>query len=99
MNPFSRIPLCGLISEYQNAEPRGLRNVRSLLVNRIKLQGFIVYDHLQAWPAALADLERWVAEVRIKYRESVAEGLRNAPAAFIGMLSGKNFGKQIVKLA
>jgi NADPH-dependent curcumin reductase len=99
MNPFSRIPLCGLISEYQNAEPRGLRNVRSLLVNRIKLQGFIVYDHLQAWPAALADLERWVAEGRIKYRESVAEGLRNAPAAFIAMLSGKNLGKQIVKLA
>jgi NADPH-dependent curcumin reductase len=99
MNPFSRIPLCGLISDYQNAEPRGLRNVRSLLVNRIKLQGFIVSDHLDRWPAALAELERWVAEGRIKYRETVAEGLRNAPAAFIGLLSGKNLGKQIVKLA
>jgi len=99
MNPFSRIPFCGSISEYQRPEPRGLRNIRSLLVNRIKLQGFIVWDHLNGWPAALADLERWVAEGRIKYRETIAEGLRNAPAAFIGMLSGKNVGKQVVKLA
>jgi len=99
MNAFSRIPLCGLISEYQHPEPRGLKNVRSLLVNRIKLQGFIVSDHLQRWPAALADLLRWVAEGKIKYRETVAEGLRNAPAAFIGMLSGKNLGKQVVKLS
>jgi len=99
MNAFSRIPLCRLISEYQHAEPRGLRNVRSLLVNRIKLQGFIVSDHLQRWPAALADLSRWVSEGKIKYRETVAEGLRNAPAAFIGMLSGKNLGKQVVKLS
>jgi NADPH-dependent curcumin reductase CurA len=99
MNPFSRIPLCGLISEYERPEPRGLRNVRSLLVNRIKLQGFLASDHLQRWPAALADLARWVSEGRIKYRETVAEGLRNAPAAFIGMLSGKNLGKQVVKLS
>ena len=99
MNPFSRIPLCGLISEYQRPEPRGLRNVRSLLVNRIKLQGFIVSDHLQRWPAALADLTKWVSEGRIKHRETVAEGLPNAPAAFIGMLSGKNLCKQVVKLS
>ena len=99
MNPFSRIPLCGLVSEYQRPETRGLRNVRSLLVNRIKLQGFLASDQLQRWPAALADLARWVAEGKIKYRETVAEGLRNAPAAFIGMLSGKNLGKQVVKLS
>jgi NADPH-dependent curcumin reductase CurA len=99
MNAFSRIPLCGLISEYQRPEPRGLKNVRSLLVNRIKLQGFIVSDHLQRWPAALADLARWVSEGRIKYRETVAEGLRSAPAAFIGMLAGRNLGKQVVKLS
>jgi len=98
MNAFSRIPLCGLISEYQYPEPRGLRNVRSFLINRIKLQGFLVSDNLHRWPAALADLGRWVSEGRIKYRETVAEGLRNAPAAFIGMLSGKNLGKQVVKL-
>jgi NADPH-dependent curcumin reductase CurA len=98
MNVFSRIPLCGLISEYQYPEPRGLRNVRSLLINRIKLQGFLVSDNLHRWPAALADLARWVSEGRMKYRETVAEGLRNAPAAFIGMLSGKNLGKQVVKL-
>ena len=98
MNVASRIPLCGLVSDYQRGEPRGLKNVRSLLVNRTKLQGFLVSDHLQRWPAAIAELTQWVKEGRIKYRETVAQGLRSAPAAFIGMLSGKNLGKQIVKL-
>jgi NADPH-dependent curcumin reductase CurA len=98
VNPFSRIPLCGLISQYNVTEPYGLKNVSSLLVNRVKLQGFIVSDHLPRWPAALEDLAQWVVDGRIKYRETVAEGLAAAPAAFIGMLSGRNFGKQLVKL-
>jgi NADPH-dependent curcumin reductase CurA len=98
LNPFARIPLCGLISQYNATEPYGLKNVGALLVNRVKLQGFIVSDHLPRWKAALADLGQWFAEGKIKYRETVAEGLRNAPTAFIGMLEGKNFGKQLVKL-
>jgi NADPH-dependent curcumin reductase CurA len=98
LNPFARIPLCGLISQYNAAEPYAMKNAGALLVNRVKLQGFIVSDHLPRWPAALADLAQWLSEGKIKYRETVAEGLRSAPAAFIGMLAGKNFGKQIVKL-
>lgn len=98
VNAFARIPLCGLVSQYNLAEPYAMKNIASLLVNRVRLQGFIVSDHLARWPAALKDLAQWVLEGRIKYRESVAEGLQNAPAAFIGMLAGKNFGKQLVKL-
>jgi len=64
----------------------------------VKLQGFIVSDHAARHPAANEDLERWLREGRLKYRESVVEGLRNAPKAFIGLLSGKNLGKQLIKL-
>jgi NADPH-dependent curcumin reductase CurA len=98
LNTFARIPLCGLISQYNAAEPYAMKNAGALLVNRVKLQGFIVSDHLPRWPAALADLAQWLSEGKIKYRETVAEGLRSAPSAFIGMLAGKNFGKQLVKL-
>ncbi len=98
LNPFARIPLCGLISQYNLAEPYGLKNFGALLINRAKLQGFIVSDHAARYPAANEDLERWLREGRLKYRESVVEGLRNAPKAFIGLLSGKNLGKQLIKL-
>lgn len=98
INPFARIPLCGLISQYNATEPYGVKNIGSLLINRVKLQGFIVSDHLPRWPAALKDLGQWVSEGRLKYRESIVEGLANAPAAFIGLLAGRNFGKQLVKL-
>ncbi len=99
LNPFARIPLCGLVSQYNATEPYGVKNFGSLLTNRVTLQGFIVSEHMDRWPAALADLGGHVAGGRIKLRESIAEGLDNAPAAFIGMLEGKNFGKQLVKIA
>jgi NADPH-dependent curcumin reductase CurA len=98
LNAFARIPLCGLISQYNLTEPYGLKSIGSLLLNRVKLQGFIVFEHQARHPVALKDLMQWVREGRIKYRESVVEGLKNAPAAFIGLLNGKNFGKQLVKL-
>jgi hypothetical protein len=98
MNPFGRIPLCGLISQYNAIDPYGMKNVGTLVINRIKLQGFIVSDHLARWPEALKDIGQWLKEGRIKYRESIADGIENAPAAFIGLLAGKNFGKQLVKL-
>ena len=97
MNPFGRIALCGLIAGY-NGEDIALRNVRALLVSRLKVQGFIVSDHMDVWPAALAELGRGVATGKIRYRETVAEGLAAAPEAFIGLLAGRNFGKQLVKL-
>jgi hypothetical protein len=98
MKPFARIAICGLISQYSATEQYGLRNIRSVLVNRIRVQGFIVSDRLQLWPQALAELGEHVAAGRIKYRESVVQGLENAPRAFLGMLRGENFGKQLVRL-
>jgi NADPH-dependent curcumin reductase len=98
LNRSARIPLCGLISQYDLTEPYGLKNIGALLINRATLQGFIVSDHAARHPAASKDLEQWVRDGRLKYRESVVEGLRNAPKAFIGLLSGKNFGKQLVRL-
>ena len=65
---------------------------------RIRVQGFIVSDHMQRWPEALRQLGQWVRDGKIKYRESATEGLENATRAFIGMLKVENFGKQLVKL-
>ena len=98
MNPFSRLPVCGLISQYNATELHGLRNFRSVLVNRIKIQGFIVFDFREHYPRAIGELATWLAEGKLKYRETIAEGVRAAPAAFIGLLNGANLGKQLVKL-
>ena len=98
LNAFSRIALCGLISEYNKAEPRGIRYVGSLLVNRVKLQGFIVTDHLDKWPAAFAEIGALLKQGKMKYQETISEGIQSAPKAFIGMLKGENVGKQLVKL-
>jgi hypothetical protein len=97
MNPFGRIALCGLISGY-NGQDISIHNTRALLVSRLEVRGFIVSDHLDEWPQALAELGRGVATGKIKFRESIAEGLAAAPEAFVGLLQGRNFGKQLVKL-
>jgi NADPH-dependent curcumin reductase len=99
LNPFSRVALCGLISDYNRPEPYGTKMIRSLLVNRVKLQGFIVFDRQDLYVRAVAQMAKYVSEGKIKYRESVADGIRSAPKAFMGLLQGKNFGKQVVKLA
>lgn len=98
LNAFARIPLCGLVSQYNEVTPRPLKNFASLLVNRALVQGFIVTERMDLWPAAIAELGQHVAGGKIKYRETIAKGLENAPKAFIGMLKGENFGKQLVKL-
>ena len=97
MNAFSRIAVCGLIAQY-NSEPYPMKNIGSVLINRIKMQGFIVSEHMERWPVALQELGQGVATGKIKYRETVAQGLENAPKAFIGLLKGANLGKQLVKL-
>jgi NADPH-dependent curcumin reductase CurA len=99
LNLFARIPLCGLISQYNEVRPRGMDNLVMLLINRVRLQGFIVSDYMARADQALGDLVHWVGAGKIKYRETVADGLANAPRAFIGMLKGANLGKQLVKLA
>jgi NADPH-dependent curcumin reductase CurA len=96
-NAFSRVAMCGMIAGY-NGEPIPLQNPSLILVNRMKVQGFIVSEHMQHWPQALAELGAGVASGKLKYRETVAQGIEAAPEAFIGLLKGKNFGKQLVKL-
>ena len=98
MNAFSRIALCGQIAGYNNPDALTVRNFRSFLVNRIHLRGFICSDHLDLWKPALKELGTLVHAGKLKYRESIAHGLENAPKAFIGLLKGQNFGKQLVKL-
>ena len=98
VNPFAKVALCGLIAGYEG-EDIPIHNVRNLLVMRVTVQGFIVSEHQDAWPQALKDLAAGVIAGRIKYRESIAEGLAAAPDAFIGLLHGRNFGKQLVRLA
>jgi len=96
-NAFARIAMCGMIAGY-NGAPLPMANPALILVNRMKIQGFIVSEHMPLWPAALKELGGMVAAGTLKYRESIAQGLASAPEAFIGLLKGRNFGKQLVKL-
>jgi NADPH-dependent curcumin reductase CurA len=97
MNAFGRVALCGLIAGY-SGQDIALQNVRSILVNRLTVEGFIVSEHAEAWPLALAELGKHVASGTLKYRETIAVGIESAPGAFIGLLRGENFGKQLVKM-
>jgi len=97
MNAFGRIALCGMISGY-DGEAIPMKQPQLLLMNRLTLEGFIVSEHMALWPEALKELGAAVATGKLKYRESVAQGLAAAPEAFLGLLKGKNFGKQVVKL-
>ena len=97
MNAFGRIAFCGMISGY-NGEPIPMANPSLILIQRLKLEGFIVSERMGLWPEALKELGTMVATGKLKYRESVAQGLAAAPEAFLGLLKGKNFGKQLVKL-
>jgi NADPH-dependent curcumin reductase CurA len=99
LNPFARIPLCGLISDYNSTTPRGISDMRQFLIKRVKLQGFICSDTMELWPEALKQLGDLVENGTVKYRETIVEGIENAPKAFIGLFKGENFGKLIVKLA
>jgi hypothetical protein len=98
VNPFARIPLCGLISQYNATELPPGPNMGPVLVNRVTIRGFIVSDHLDRMLPFLADTAGWLREGRLKYREDVVEGLDQAPRAFIGLLRGENLGKMLVKV-
>ncbi len=97
MNAFGRIALCGMIAGYDGA-PLPLTYPALILVNRLKIEGFIVSEHMEVWPEALAELGQLVGSGKLRPRESVAQGIASAPEAFIGLLKGRNFGKQLVKL-
>ncbi len=96
-NDFARFAICGLIASYE-AAPTALADMRVFLVKRIKVEGFIQSDHMEIWPQALAELGALVASGKLKYRETIREGLESAPAALVDVLHGGNFGKMLVKL-
>ncbi|MBS0413389.1 MAG: NADP-dependent oxidoreductase [Proteobacteria bacterium] len=96
-NAFARIALCGMIAGY-DGQPLPMANPALLLINRIRLEGFIVSEHMDVWPEALAELGQLVASGKLRPRESIAQGIESAPQAFLGLLKGKNFGKQLVKM-
>ena len=97
MNAFGRIAVCGMIAGYDGV-PAPLANPGLILRSRLTMQGFIVFEHPDTWPPALAELSELVATKRLHYRESIAHGLERAPDAFLGLLKGRNFGKQLVQL-
>ena len=97
MNAFGRIAMCGMIAGY-DGKPLPLTYPALILMSRLRIQGFIVSEHMEVWPEALKELGMLVGTGKLKPRESVAQGLAAAPEAFLGLLKGKNFGKQIVKL-
>jgi NADPH-dependent curcumin reductase len=97
MNPFGRIALCGLIAGYDGT-PVPITNPGPILRSRLRVQGFIIFEHEDIWPWAASELAAAVASGRLRYRETVAVGLENAPAAFLGLLRGENLGKQLVRL-
>jgi hypothetical protein len=98
LNQNARIPLCGLISQYNATEPTPGPDLRAFLFNRVLLKGFIVSDHLDRMGDFLAECGGWLREGRLKHREDIVGGLEKAPEAFIGLLQGKNFGKLLVRV-
>jgi NADPH-dependent curcumin reductase CurA len=102
LNAFARIPVCGLIAEYNDTEasvPKWASSLmRTVLTKRLTIRGFIVSDFASRHADFLRDMSQWVREGKLKYREFVTEGLDSAPAAFIGLLNGANFGKQLVRV-
>ena len=104
LNTFARIPVCGLIAQYSATEAPEMKYktsqiFRAVLTKRLTIRGFIVSDFAAKFPDFIRDMPQWIKEARIKYREDIAEGLENAPQAFMGLLKGKNFGKQLVRIA
>ncbi len=99
MKLFGRIVVCGMISDYNATEPYRVKNLRAVLVNRLKIQGMIVFDWKDRYGEALKALGGYYAAGKLKTRESVVEGLGNAPQGLVSLLKGGNFGKQLVKLA
>ena len=99
VNPFARIPLCGHIAQYSATELPPGPNLGVVVGMRVKIQGFIVSDHADRLGDFLREASAWVRDGRLKYHEDVADGLENAPQAFIGLLRGKNLGKQLVRVA
>jgi hypothetical protein len=99
VNMFARFAVCGLVSQYNLTEPElAPRNERFVLVNRVRIQGFLVFDFTARYKEGLAQLTEWVREGRLRYREDIVDGLERAPAALTDLLQGRNFGKMLVRV-
>ncbi|MCW8330219.1 NADP-dependent oxidoreductase [Photobacterium sp. SDRW27] len=99
MNDYGRIAVCGLISQYNATEPQpGPSNLAMVIIKKLKIQGFIVFDHWDHYKEFAQQMGQWIAEGKIKWEETVYDGLDKAPEAFIGLFEGKNKGKMLVKL-
>jgi NADPH-dependent curcumin reductase CurA len=99
LNNFARVVVCGLIAHYNDATPASSPDFRYVLAKRLTVRGFIIIDHSARFDDFLRDVSVWLREGRIKYREDIIDGLEQAPEAFIGLLQGRNFGKQIIRVA
>lgn len=95
----ARVAVCGRIAEYNVTEPELVpRNLRFFIPKRVRMQGFLVFDFNHRYPEGLARMAQWIQSGEMKYKEDVVEGLENAPAAFLKLFSGENFGKLLVKV-
>jgi NADPH-dependent curcumin reductase CurA len=104
LNNFARIPVCGLIAQYNDVPPfpgpdRFPVVMEDVLTKRLHIQGFIQFDYADQRPDFYRDMAQWIRDGRVKYREDIIDGLENAPEGLIGLLKGKNFGKLIVRVA
>jgi hypothetical protein len=97
LNDFSRVAICGLIASYEGAATT-LPDMRIFLVKRFKMEGFIVSDHMDLWPQAIGELVSLAAAKKLNWRETIHEGLENAPQALVELLRGGNFGKMLVRV-
>ena len=97
MKNFGKIVICGRISQMNNPNHQ-LKNIAHVLVKRLTIKGFLIFDHLEDINNFYQDMERWLVANEIKWRETIVEGIENAPKAFIDLLNGKNIGKMLVKI-
>jgi NADPH-dependent curcumin reductase CurA len=99
LRPFGRVIACGAISRYNDERPEpGPRNLFLMVTKRLRLQGFIVSDHDDRYPAFVAEVAPWVRDGSIRYRETVVDGIENVPGAFAGLFRGDNVGKMLVRV-
>jgi len=99
LNRFGRVAACGAISQYNETEPVGPRNMSLIITKRLTLRGFIVLDHNDRQAAFVEEVGGWLREGKVKFEETVVDGLEHAPDAFLGLLRGENVGKMLVKIA
>jgi NADPH-dependent curcumin reductase CurA len=99
MNTFGRVVVCGMISQYNNTAPQpGPRNLSLIFTKRLSLKGYIISDHYDQLPLFLGNMSQWIGEGKIKWRETIVDGLENTPQAFIGLFQGTNIGKMLVRV-